>query len=406
MNILMITQYYYQEDEKDLIEKCNGNISVAHHKLVDNLYRSLNMNNYKVDFLSTIPVGNFPRKCHCLSFRSNYRERGYEIGFINLPFIKHICRKSHVKNYVKNWLKDKKNEKNIILIYDLYLPFFNALIKKEKRSDVIIIPIIPDVPGPLCVEYKTYNQITKIYKTWQYKKIKHKLKFVDANIVLTKYMPEVLEIEMKKNIVIEGMIEDQFQAKENIINQHDKINVLYAGELSKTVGIDILLKAFSYKDIDQKYVLHICGKGDAEEDIKRLNKENIIYHGFLNKREMNELEQIIDIYVNPRTNVGEYTKYSFPSKNLEYLKTGKPVIAFKLDGIPEEYDEYLNYPDNETAEGIKNKIIEVSKWNKKTYSDKMEKQLDFVDKKTVSSQGKKIISFLEDIENEVFNPKY
>ena len=45
--------------------------------------------------------------------------------------------------------------------------------------------------------------------------------------------------------------------------------------------------------------------------------------------------------INTRTNESEYTKYSFPSKNIEYLLTGKRVVACMLDGMPNCYREYI-----------------------------------------------------------------
>lgn len=39
--------------------------------------------------------------------------------------------------------------------------------------------------------------------------------------------------------------------------------------------------------------------------------------------------------------------------------SGCPVISYKLDGIPNEYDEYLNYIENESVDSIKMKILEV-----------------------------------------------
>lgn len=397
MNVLLIAQYYYEENEKELITKCKGNVSAAHHKLVDNIYNSLKLNGCNVNLLTTLPVGNFPRRCNTLAFSTHKKSFGYEIGFINLPIIKHKNREKNISKYVDLWLDDKKDEKNVILIYDLYPPFFNSLISKTKKKNVIIVPIIPDIPGPLCIEFKTYNFITKKYKTCQYKAIKKKLQAVDASVVLTKYMTEPLEINDKKSLVIEGIVDDDLDLKTNEIYPHETINILYAGELSKTIGIDLLLDAFSLLDEDKMYILHICGKGDAEEDIKKLRKDNIIYHGFLNKNDMNKLEKIIDIYINPRTNNGDYVKYSFPSKNLEYLKTGKPVIAFKLDGIPDEYDKYLNYPSEETPESIKNKIIEVSNRNVNTVYDKMKQQLEFIKTKSIYNQGKRLLNFLEEI---------
>ena len=47
--------------------------------------------------------------------------------------------------------------------------------------------------------------------------------------------------------------------------------------------------------------------------------------------------------VNPRPGAADFTRYSFPSKTLEYLDAGKPVLAYRNDGIPPEYDEHLLY---------------------------------------------------------------
>jgi hypothetical protein len=54
-----------------------------------------------------------------------------------------------------------------------------------------------------------------------------------------------------------------------------------------------------------------------------------------------EYIDMADVLVNPRPNNEEYTKYSFPSKNIEYLMTGKPVVGYMLDGMPPIYKEFM-----------------------------------------------------------------
>ena len=63
--------------------------------------------------------------------------------------------------------------------------------------------------------------------------------------------------------------------------------------------------------------------------------------------------------VNPRQNNEEFTKYSFPSKTMEYLSSGIPVVAYKLDGIPDEYDQYIQYVADDSIESLKKKLVEV-----------------------------------------------
>jgi len=56
--------------------------------------------------------------------------------------------------------------------------------------------------------------------------------------------------------------------------------------------------------------------------------------------------------VNPRRPEGEFTRYSFPSKTMEYLASGRPVIMHWLAGIPEDYRPYLITPDTGDAQGL------------------------------------------------------
>ena len=63
--------------------------------------------------------------------------------------------------------------------------------------------------------------------------------------------------------------------------------------------------------------------------------------------------------INPRTSDGEYTKYSFPSKTIEYMLAGKPVIINRLPGIPPEYYDYVYTPKSQSVYDLAEIIREV-----------------------------------------------
>ena len=78
-----------------------------------------------------------------------------------------------------------------------------------------------------------------------------------------------------------------------------------------------------------------------------MNDSRVIFLGRVDRKEALALQRGASVLVNPRQNNEEFTRYSFPSKTMEYLASGVPVVAYRLDGIPSEYDRYINYvPDN------------------------------------------------------------
>ena len=103
------------------------------------------------------------------------------------------------------------------------------------------------------------------------------------------------------------------------------------------------------------------GEGEYIEELIQENSipSNGRYFGLVNVEEIIQKEAIADLLINTRPTNEEYTKYSFPSKTMEYMSTGTPVLTTKLPGIPKDYYPYLNFIQNETSEGIANAIQDV-----------------------------------------------
>ena len=76
------------------------------------------------------------------------------------------------------------------------------------------------------------------------------------------------------------------------------------------------------------------------------------------------LQKKCDILVNPRR-PEEFTKYSFPSKTMEYLGSGVPTIMYRLEGVPDEYYDYCWVCDPNIKDDLLNKIIILGNLSKK-----------------------------------------
>ena len=220
----------------------------------------------------------------------------------------------------------------------------------------------------------------------------------DGFIFLTEQMNEAVNRKNKPYIVIEGIADASLSlCKDEKDGVYDKKTVVYAGSIAKIYGIENLVKGFLKADIKDCELL-IYGDGDYREELENICKNNksVIYMGVCPNDEIVEIEKRASLLVNPRPAAPEYTKYSFPSKTIEYMASGTPVLTTKLPGIPEEYFEYLYNFESDDADGICSAFKEILALPPEELKQKGLTARDFVlSRKSGVIQGKRVIEFLE-----------
>ena len=214
-------------------------------------------------------------------------------------------------------------------------------------------------------------------------------------IVLTEQMKERLSSK-KPVIVLEGHIDSDMLQSENTMDKKYKNKVcLYAGALHKKYGVEKMVKAFVTADMNDAE-LHIYGDGDYVEDLKKLDHNSIKYLGVIPNEEITAEELKATVLINPRPSDAEFTKYSFPSKNMEYMASGTPVLTTKLPGMPEEYLEHVYIFNNESIEGMSRTLKEVLTKSRKELHQKGLAAKKFVlENKTETIQARKILEFVQ-----------
>ena len=173
--------------------------------------------------------------------------------------------------------------------------------------------------------------------------------------------------------------------------------MLYAGRLNRRYGLDLLLDAIDEIG-DPNVKLWICGSGEMTNEIKERERNNssIKFFGFLSHEDVLKIQQQVSMLINPRANNEEYTKYSFPSKTMEYMATGKPVVMYRLDGIPPEYDPYLFYIKEESAESICQTILKIKGMTISERTQAGEGARNFIKKnKNKDVQMKRVLDFIK-----------
>lgn len=347
-------------------------------------------------------IGSFPqytKKIYYKGKKSAYKSH-FDIGFFNLFAIKNISRYIGIRRILKKIILKYSNQDIRIISYSLHAPFLLALENAKKLNNHIkTCIIIPDLPEMMNLNKKK-SKIKTVLKKIDIKIIYKSLYRNDYFVPFTKHIIDYLSLEKNKCAVIDGIaFEDDLDnnTSKRYNFEYKKKAFLYVGTLNYIYGVMNLIEGFKkleYPDIE----LWICGKGEAQKEIiKNTHIDNRIkYLGDLTHNELKILYSKCYALINPRPNYGEYVKYSFPSKIIEYLSTGKPVLAYYLDGMSDEYKKYIFEIKYNGADGIYRSLKEfiTSSYQKLLQIAELAKKY-IKENKTEKIQARRILDLME-----------
>lgn len=396
MDSILFIGCLYTEGSKEIYQKLSRRgYQFAAQTFQEALLDGITKNGCTVTVLTVPPLGTFP-----LSYKSPFikneafvyegKEMGLSLGYLNIPFFNAPSQKE-IHNFLNSWYNNQSGSIKTVIVYGLHVPLMKAAVYlKKKYCDIKLCSIIPDLP-----EYMACN---KYYKALGLKERDNRLvdRFIgyfDSYVLLSKYMSEKLDIGEKPYTVVEGIFSNPMV--ERVCDRRKK-TILYTGALSARYGLIDLVQAFM-KIPDKEYELWLCGSGDAVNTINDYSKidNRIKYLGKKNHDEVLSLQRMASLLVNPRHSNEVFTRYSFPSKTMEYLYSETPVVMCPLQCIPEEYKKYLFFFEDETIEGFRDKMMEVCEMDSEELMERGRKARGFIlSEKNATKQVKKIIDLV------------
>lgn len=289
-------------------------------------------------------------KKEVLSDQLNY----HYLKVLNWPIIRNLS--NVVQGYIqgKDLVRRLSMDDKCAIICDplAYDITFGVICAAHKRS-IKKCAVITDLPLYM-------HQIKKEVSTKAIA-MKFKTKFMnwlidrfDTYGFLTESM-NIINPQKKPYVIIEGMIYGDCETPET--NAVKNNTVVYAGGLYEQFGILNLVEAAkNVKTLG--FELQLYGEGNCIEEIQRVTESypNIKYMGTRSLKEIVEVEKQAKLLINPRPSDEDFTEYSFPSKTIEYMSVGRPVLTTRLKGIPKEYFDYLYTIEDESPKGICNAI--------------------------------------------------
>ncbi|HAS92691.1 MAG TPA: hypothetical protein DCS12_10845 [Clostridiales bacterium] len=325
----------------------------------------------------------------------------HRASFLNIFAIRNFSRKQSLSKLAIQWAKLNPQHNKAIVVYTTHSPFLCAAVAaKRTNSNIRICNIIPDLPAYTKHAYSWRRPLYSFFRFFDLWVIARQFEKIDCYAFFSEHMKEKIDVSSKKFRVVEGVANPSLvEIKQNVPSPvSSQKTVFYAGGISKRNGIELLLDSINYiEDPDIHFIL--CGQCNDDKLIKKMEAKRgrLQYKGLLSKKEVCKLQQEATVLINPRTADGDFTRYSFPSKTLDYLASGKPVICFALEGIPGEYDTFLHYIPENTPQAIAQTIQRICNLSEEERFEMGMRGLMFVEKcKNNVAQMKKITDMLKE----------
>ncbi|MGE8101771.1 glycosyltransferase [Pseudomonas fluorescens] len=327
---------------------------VAAYKLEGRFLDALRFAGGVVNTVASIAVSTYPNNKKVYFPSDSYvGAKGEECNvtpLINLPLFKVVSR---MLGSLFGLLRLRRVGVDVVCVYAAHTPNLLAAYILRKLHGIPYFVYIPDLPSYMDMGMNR-SFFMRLLKKLDARIIDFLISASSGVFVTSQYMvKDSAKWSDKAYLVLEGISSSAALAVSSDVSQgmHKKF-IFYAGGLNKAYGIVELVEGFIKAGVD--YELWLCGRGELESYLSEASARHpsVKYLGFLSVSEVERIQASASCLILSRSPELLYTRYSFPSKLLEYMVSGVPVLTTRLGGIPDEYYEFLSVIEDASSDGI------------------------------------------------------
>ncbi|HEV8409463.1 MAG TPA: glycosyltransferase [Gemmatimonadaceae bacterium] len=360
-----------------------------------------------VSVVSLRPVVSYPRSSQVL-FRAADEtiENGVDVrqvGFLNLRILKTVTAAATAFGSLLRWARAHRHERRIMLFYNAYNPSCWAGIAAARITGSTVMAIVADVhvPGSGDVGGSLFRRI-------EHRIAVAGLRRMDAILPLTRATAEDwapgVPFQQFDGGVPDDMLSlassstaaDRKRDTSTATGEDNAFVVVYSGRLSELGGIELLLNAFG-RITDTRFRLVVTGRGELESLVRAAVERDhrIRYLGFVEREHLLEIYQSADLLVNPHSTTLLSARYVFPSKLLEYIASGRPVLTTATPEIADEYRDLCSVIAVESADAVAGDIQRIAREPESTrLARSAAARQTVIDRRGWAIQGDRLVSFL------------
>lgn len=400
IRIYFLSTALSDEIYNSIVEKCNS-FKPTFSGVGFDRNVAIGLSNYtNVQGISLYPIPSWPKFKHLLEKSGQFQLKDFDCyipGMIDLPIFKEISYYFGAKRCIKKHLRTNPN--GIIVISGLYRSLLRPAEYLKRKYGLKICAIVPDVPELMITYRKDYSKLRGYLNRIDVEKSQKYRSSIDGFVFLSKYMDAQVNLLNKPSIIVDGLTD--ISLFPDIVEKSADKFILYAGKVSSTFGVDKLVKAYLKSDLCERVKLRICGDGDYAGELREISAHHpsIQYVGVVSHKDVLQMEVQASLLIDPRPSEMEIVKMSFPSKIIEYMASGTPVLTTNLPCFSEVYREYQYRIDDESVEGMKDTLEAVFSLTDLERENQGKRAKQFIlDNKTIDKQCEEMFEFLKQLE--------
>lgn len=349
--------------------------------------------------VSLYPIPSYPKYTKLRKESASYTCGNFLCtvpAMLSLPIIKEYNFGIAAYRKVKNMLRE--DEENIILVSGLYRSLLRPAKWLKSSCGVPVFAIVPDLPELMITYRKDYSKLRSILNDIEMNRSLKYREIVDGFVVLSSYMNPIVNRSNRPWTILDGLCNLGAIDNAQAIKSEERF-VLYAGKISKTFGVDKLVHGFLKANLDGINLV-LCGDGDYAPELreKALIYKQIKFMGVVSHDVVLSLEESATLLVDPRPIDNEIAKMSFPSKIIEYMASGTPVLVSNIPSLSPEYRQYQYRIEDVSVDGISEALLEVFSHTDDELIQMGQSARQFVfENKTIQKQCEKIIHLIKQV---------
>ena len=248
-----------------------------------------------------------------------------------------LKEESVIEKTAKQAIEDFMSHDFVIVTDTLRLNLLKAAKKIAKQYDVKIVGMLTDNPFNLSSSNSFVN-----------KTLVKQASTLDGYLSLTQGLVEVFNTN-KPSYVFEGLVSEESEGKKDPIFNY----FYFGGSLYERYGVKTLVDAFHKSNV--KYKLVLAGNGPLVDYIEQMAEDDyrILYLSQLSKEKNIAYMRNSIANINPRPLDYKMDNESVPSKLLEYLSIGTPVISTKYPKLYSTFKDDVTWIDGNSLEDMR-----------------------------------------------------